>query len=147
MKKPVDYDELYPGRFIKAGMLGDRKPTLTIADVDVEELEGEKGKAIKAIISFEGKSAKWVVPKTNGLCLKAMFGKRLPDWVGKRVTLFKSRWGSDDCIRVWGSPDITEDFDVDIKLPRRKTFTMTMHKTGNGAAPDAGEMREPGMEG
>jgi len=69
-----------------------------------------------------------VTCKTNGLCLKAMFGDRLQNWVGKRVTLFPGEWNGEPCIRVWGSPDIPADISVDIRLPRRKPFRMTMHR-------------------
>jgi hypothetical protein len=69
-----------------------------------------------------------VTPKTNGLCLKAMFGDKLADWVGKRVTLFPSTWNGEPAIRVWGSPDIEKDINVSIQLPRRKPIPMVMHK-------------------
>jgi hypothetical protein len=51
LTKPVDWDELYPGRFIKAGEFKGKKPTLTIKDVDVESLAGDDGKEkVKGII-------------------------------------------------------------------------------------------------
>ena len=37
LPKPVDWDELYPGRFLKAGEFKGKKPTLTIAAVNIEE--------------------------------------------------------------------------------------------------------------
>jgi hypothetical protein len=57
-----------------------------------------------------------------------MFGADIPNWIGKRVTFFPSEWNGEPCIRVHGSPDIDKEFTVEIKLPRRKPFTMTMHK-------------------
>ncbi len=145
MPKVSNFDELYPGRFLKAGLFKGGKPTLTIKDVDIEEMPGEDGKPkVKAVLSFNERPMQLVMCKTNGLCLKAMFGKELKDWIGKRVTLFAGQWNGEECIRVWGSPDIEKDFPVSIELPRRKPIPMTMHsvkaaansKKPAGASPD-----------
>lgn len=127
--KPVDYDQLYPGRFIKAGELLGKKVTLTISDVELEGLVGDDGKEkAKCVISFKETEKKLVACKTNGLCIKEMFGKTLANWNGKRITLFEDTWNGEPCTRIWGSPDIAEDFDVVIALPRRRPFNKTMHK-------------------
>lgn len=139
-KKPVNFDQLYPGRFLKAGSLVGKKVTLTIKDADVEVLEGEKGPAKKAIISFVETDMSLVACKTNGLSIKAMFGPEITNWVGKRITLFPGTWNGEDCIRIWGSPDIERDKDVVIALPRRKPFNMTMHRVERQAA---GEGQRP----
>lgn len=141
-KKPVDYDQLYSGRFLKAGELLGKKVTLTISDVDLEMLMGEDGvEKAKAVISFKETEKKHIAPKTNGICLKAMFGKKLSEWVGKRVTLFEDTWNGEPCVRIFGSPDIKEDIQVEIALPRRRPFKRTMHrvtaKGDNGAAKTA----------
>ena len=128
MKKPTNFDQLYPGRFLKAGLFQGKKPTLTIKDADIEELEGDDGKKIKALISFIETDLQLVACKTNGLCFKSMFGSELSGWVGKRVTLFSDSWNGEDCIRVWGSPDIPAEQAVEVKLPRRKPFKMIMHR-------------------
>lgn len=127
--KPVDFDQLYPGRFIKAGELLGKKVTLTIAEVDTEELMGEDGaKKIKATLAFKETEKMHVMCKTNGVCLRDMFGKDLSAWVGKRITLFPDTWNGEPCIRVWGSPDIEQDIEVTVTLPRRRPFKKTMHK-------------------
>lgn len=135
--KPVDFDQLYPGRFLKSGELLGKKVTVKIADVAIDELEGEKGKKIQGIIFLEGKDKQIVLNKTNGLCLRGMFGRKLTEWVGKRITIFQdqTKLGGEivDCIRIWGSPDIAEDRNVTINLPRKKPFTMTMHRVEQGA--------------
>lgn len=131
MAKPSIYDELYPSRFLKASLLKGQKVTLTIKDVDLEELIGDDQKAKqKAILSFEERPMQHVMCKTNGICLKEMFGKELVKWVGKKVTLFAGTWNGEEAIRIWGSPDISADMNVEIALPRRKPFKMTMHKIG-----------------
>lgn len=136
---PVDWDELYPGRFLKAVDLKGKKVTLKIAGVKLEELIGDKGPQIKGLISFDRTEKQLALNKTNGICLKDMFGKKLAEWIGKRVTLFPTTYNDDDCIRVWGSPDIEADRQVTIQLPRKRPFQMTMHhmtapsKAPNGA--------------
>ncbi len=150
LPKPVDFDQLYPGRFLKSGELLGKKVTVTIADVAIDELEGDDGKKkIHGIIYLQGKDKQIALNKTNGLCLRGMFGRKLSDWIGKRVVIYqdKTRFGAEtvDCIRIWGSPDIERDIDVKITLPRRRPFDMTMHKTG-GTAPQQEQPKEPGPE-
>ena len=140
MQKPVDWDELYPGRFIKAGEFNGKKPTLTVTAVDIDELEGDTGKKIKGVISFKETPRQLALNKTNGLCLRAMFGRKVQEWVGKRITLFVTQWNGEDAIRIFGSPDIDQDLVVDVKLPRKKPIEMTMHFTGK-------RDRQPGEEG
>lgn len=142
--KPVDFDQLYPGRFLKSGELLGKKVTVVIDDVSIDELEGEKGKKVQGILYLRGKAKQIVLNKTNGLCLKAMFGRKLGDWIGKRIVIFQgtTKFGADtvDCIRIWGSPDIAKDITATISLPRKRPFDMVMHKTNGKAA----ETREPG---
>jgi hypothetical protein len=135
--KPVDWDELYPGRFLKASDLKGAKVTVKIADVNLEELIGDKGAQVKGVMKFEGKDKLLALNKTNGICLKEMFGKKVPAWTGKRVTLFAGNWNGDECIRIWGSPDIEAEREITIALPRKRPFAMTMHKTGPAAVKSA----------
>jgi len=129
LPKPSVFDQLYAGRFLKAGELLGKKVTLTISDVDLEKLQGEDGvKKAKAIISFKETEKKLVACKTNGLCMREMFGKVLADWIGKRITIFEDTWNGDPCIRLWGSPDIEVEKEVEISLPRRRPFKKMMHK-------------------
>lgn len=138
-KKPLHYDELYPGRFLKAGELQGKKVTLTIESIEMEELEGEGGKKMKPIFAFRETNRQIPWCKTNGICMKEMFGPEVQaHWVGKRVTFFPTEWNGEPAIRIWGSPDIDRDMNVTVALPRRKPFQMTMHKVeskaGAGAA-------------
>lgn len=136
LPKPVDWDELYPGRFIKAVDLKGQNVTLRISAVDREELEGDKGKQVKGVISFDKTEKKLALNKTNGICLKAMFGKKVQDWVGRRITLFPTRYADEDAIRIYGSPEIPADLVVTVALPRKRPFDMTMHKV-----PEVGQRR------
>jgi predicted YcjX-like family ATPase len=134
-KNPVDYDELYPGRFIKSGDLRGRDVNLTIARVEVDDLEGTKGKQTKGIVHFKETKKGLVLNRTNGECIKAMFGRKIADWVGKRVTLYPAKIESevaDLAIRVRGSPDLAADVTFELHLARKRPRPMTLKKTATG---------------
>lgn len=99
--------------------------------------EDNKPKA-KATVAFKETEKQLVMCKTNGISLKAMFGKKLSDWIGKRVTLFPDTWNGEPATRVWGSPDIEKDIDVEIALPRRRPFKKTMHAMGKSKPAPSG---------
>jgi hypothetical protein len=126
--KPVDWDELYPGRFLKATDFKGKNVTLKIKEVNLEELVGDKGAQVKGVVSFDKTEKQLALNKTNGICLKSMFGKKVQEWVGKRVTLFASVWNGEECIRVFGSPDIDATNEITVQLPRKRPILMTMHK-------------------
>jgi hypothetical protein len=132
----IDFSQLYPGRFVKAGDLKGRDVTMQISDVAMEELEGDDGKRAKAIISFAGAKKQLVLNRTNGLCLRAMFGRETDAWLGRRVTLYPAPnpdsargFGDEICIRVRGSPDIERDIAFDCRPGRKKAARLTMVRT------------------
>lgn len=153
-KKAVDFDELYPGRFVKAGDLKGRDVHVTITDVSLEELEGSK-KQIKGILTLKETQKELVLNRTNGECIKAMFGRKIADWVGKRITIYPAKIESelaDLAIRVRGSPDIDSDVTFQLALARKRPRAVTLKKTqsGNGktkaAAPPPESEPEPESE-
>jgi len=150
--KPVDWDDLYEGAFLKAGDLKDKRVTLLIKSVDIYELEGAKGKQKKGVLSFARTTKLIALNKINGLCLKAMFGRKPLEWEGKRITIQPDvvkeagKMQGEPCIRICGSPDIAHDMDVVIHLAKRKPYTLTMHKITMGK-PAANEPPEPGANG
>ena len=172
MSTPQSYDELFPGRFLKAGLLRGKPFTLTIAKVETETF-GDQGKddrgnqkpdKIQGIFTFKETPKQFALNVTNGQCMRAMFGDEVQaDWIGKRVTIFpttvhmynmeEKRMEDRPCIRVKGSPDIAKTFTVTVRLHKKKPFQMEMEKTGGDVTPDAGreleegEDREPGAEG
>lgn len=141
MKAEYDYDQLFPGRFLKSGEFKARDATLTIKDVELEELEDKRGKKMKCIVSFENTPKQLVLNKTNGECLKGMFGRAVKGWIGKRVTFFPitvEAFGSPTlAIRVRGSPDLAADKEISIKVGTNPAATVTMKRTGPKAKPAA----------
>jgi len=141
----MDFDKLFPGRFIKAADLNGKDKTLKISAVVVDELIGDKGTEIKGLISFEGAKKQLVLNKTNGLCLKQMFGRETDAWVGKRITIYPTTFNDEPCIRVKGSPDIEADIAFDLKLPRKAPKAMRLTKTPKAAkveTPPADELAD-----
>lgn len=136
MALPHSFSELYPGRFLHADILKGKKVTLTIKNVDIEVLEGEKKKEPKAVVTFIERPLDLVFAKTNGHCLKRMFGSDPHTWLGKRITLFPSTtsFGREtvECIRIWGSPDIAADMSISVPQGRKKPLEMVMHKVAPG---------------
>lgn len=139
--KTYDYDELFPNRFLKSGLFKGRDYTLTITDVDLEEMEETKNKKkqtkVKAIVSFRETPKQLVLNKTNGECCKAMFGRNVSAWIGKRVTFCPQTveaFGEEQlAIRVRGSPDIERDMEALCNLGQ-KQVTRKLKRTGGNPA-------------
>ena len=155
-RRPVDYDEMYPGRFLKAGLLqtklGSRTPIVTIIDVELEELPQDDGKnKDRGILTLKESTLQICLNRTNGDCLKAMFGtKPSRDWIGKRIGLCveldrdpSSKNGKVDAIRIAGSPDIEDDVIATIKLPKRKPKDRTLRKLTVGATSKPQQTTQP----
>jgi len=129
----LDFSDLYPGRFIKAGNLHGKPVTFTIKSIEREELQGERGMEPKIILHFKETPLALVLPKINAVCIKAMFGPHVPEWVGKRVTLYGTNKimplptkKNEECIRIWGSPDISEPIRCEWSPPRRKPIVQVL---------------------
>lgn len=131
MNKVVDYDQLFPGRFMKAGEFQGKDVTLTVTDVDIEDLPQDKGPdKPRGILSFRETKKKLVLNRTNGECIKGMFGRNPQEWIGKRITFYPAEWNGEPAIRVKGSPEMSEQMDVEVRLPKRKPIVMKMQVTG-----------------
>ena len=75
-----------------------------IAAVEGGEVQSEKGKAKKPLISFKGAKKKLVAGATICKTIEAMYGKDFEGWIGKRITLHTMQvdaYGSTvDAVRV-----------------------------------------------
>jgi hypothetical protein len=136
MALPDTWSELFPNRFLHADLLKGRKVTLTIKNLDMEVMESDKGKKSAVVAYFVERPLQLGTNKTNGFCLKRMFGNNPRGWIGKRITIFptQTKFGHDvvDCIRIWGSPDIPSDMKFTVPQGRKKPIEMTMHKVNAG---------------
>jgi hypothetical protein len=135
---------MYPGRFLKADMFKGKKITLTIKDIEGDELIGENNKAKQEwLVKFNERPLEFVLNKTNAFCLYRMYGGDPHSWIGKRITMYptKTKFGRNDvdCIRIWGSPDIVEDLEISVPQGRKKAWETILHavKAANGKAPES----------
>lgn len=147
--EPSHWDELFPGRFLKNTHLGGREVQLTIDRVYTTTIDDKFAQVVR-FSPVEGiDQLEWGLNKTNGLCLKAMFGAAVKaDWTGKRVVVKASvvehgREKGKPCIRVCASPDIPEDLKVviDFKTKRIKPFVIQVRAAGKPAP--SNKMRPP----
>jgi len=133
----ITFDDLYPGRFLKAGNVPNGKATYTITAVIRDQIEGEKGVEDKVVMSFEETAMQLVLPKVNAVAIRAMFGSNVQDWIGKRLTLYATteimpfpKRRDDPCIRVFGSPDIREEVSCEWTPPKRRKLVQKLQPTG-----------------
>ena len=131
---PGSYSEMYPSRFLKADMLKGRKITMTIKAIFGEDLtDADENSKAEWIVQFAERPFEWVMNKTGAYCLYRMFGGDPHTWSGHKITLFPQpgTWFGEkgEAIRVWGSPELTEDLPITLKfLRKKKDRNMVMHK-------------------
>jgi hypothetical protein len=135
-KIPTSYDELFPGRFLRANECTAR-PTYTIKSVVIETLPTEKGEKDTGIVMFRETTKGLVLNKTNGQCLRHMFGRVLTEWVGRRIVLMcddNVQLGRERVsgVRIYGSPDIEGDTQCEIKHPKKKARVHPLKCTAKG---------------
>lgn len=104
----TDYRSLYDKDYIGAWDLKEKDVTVTITKVIGGNLVGQGGrKTKKPIVYMRGTEKGFAINATNGKTIARMYGNHVEDWVGKRITLYKSTTrdpsGGDaevECIRV-----------------------------------------------
>lgn len=155
---------LNPGKYLGAADFESpdwrhgKEPTLTIRKVVLEQMEGEPAKGpdgkpigeapkeMKGMIAVDESPKGWLMNVTNARCLAAMFGNETNGWIGKRVALHCEQvmsfgeWVPG--VRIHGSPDLTADVAVTIKMRKKKTQTITLKKTG-ASSPGASSPAAP----
>jgi hypothetical protein len=64
--KGLSFDDLYPSRYLKASLFQGRPVTLTITDIDREELERDDGSTeTKTVASFKETTKRMILNRTN----------------------------------------------------------------------------------
>lgn len=103
----TDYRSLYDKEYIGAWDLKEKDVVVTIMKVKGGELTGPGGKKSKKPVLYMRNSTKgFAINATNGKAIAGMYGNHVEQWVGKRITLYKSMTrnpngdGEVECIRV-----------------------------------------------
>jgi hypothetical protein len=140
---PDDVSQLFQSRYLHAADLGGKTVTLTIERIKFEEVNDfKKNNSTKLMgsIVFAGKKKALGLNRTNAERIKAMFGPKLKQWIGKRVTIYptttrmplpglKGKLGDVECIRVKGSPDIEGPISFELRLPNKGAQLVKLEKT------------------
>ncbi len=140
----MDYEKLFPGRFIKAADLDDRDVHLKIRAVRSEEIDGKA----KAILGFQGTKKEMVMNRTNAESIKLMFGRETDKWIGEEITIFPAtiadpfNGGTTSAIRVKGSRNLTKPATATVQRGK-KTIKVTVIPTGK---PGAKAARKPPLK-
>lgn len=119
----TDYRTLFSKDFIGAWDLKDKDVTVTITDVKGGDLTAPGGKkSKKPVVYMKGTEKGFAINSTNGKTIASMYGNFVQDWVGKRITLYKSTTrnpdggGQIECIRV--RPQVpAKQADTDLQQP------------------------------
>ncbi|HUC34545.1 MAG TPA: hypothetical protein VMR48_02485 [Gaiellaceae bacterium] len=128
-----DWRLAFPERYLKHQHLRGRDVTLTISRVQLPVLDmvlpGTRPKRErKLIISFkelEGRSDVpniWIAGKRSCRMIEALYGRRPPDWVGKRITLY-------------ADPDVTDSKGVKVGGIRVRSKVVERDQRAPGGAP------------
>jgi hypothetical protein len=104
----TDYRKMYDKDYVGAWDLPDNKDTtVTITKVKGGELVGLGGrKTKKPVIFLHGTTKGLALNATNGKAIATMYGNHVEEWVGKRISLYKSTTrnpngdGEVECVRV-----------------------------------------------
>ena len=79
----MDFEELYPSNFLRAGDLGGSPMIVTVGGIKPDVIGGEK----KVVMTFSSGEKALILNKTNGKTMAKLFGRDTTDWIGKRITL------------------------------------------------------------
>lgn len=153
LSPPVLSTDLYPpGKYLKAIHLKGATPTLEIEHVGRREVPDPKAEGefkLEGYVIFKRTESMvknktpymYTINVTARKALECMFGERISDWIGKRITLHTVVDYRPDiqkrgpCLRFKGSPDISEKQTF---ILRKKTKN-GMHSTTHTMIPTGGE--------
>lgn len=81
-------NDAYPSQFLTAEDLDGKDITITIADIELEEIGQGHDKSKKLVIGMTGKKKRFVVNKTNANTIAKVLGSDdTDDWIGQRISI------------------------------------------------------------
>ena len=100
----MNKSQLFPSKYIKVDDLQGKDVPLTIAKLTLEDIDGERGKETKPLLSFQGVAKGLILNVTNFDSISMQHGEETDNWTGKSITLYpdQTRFGGKvvDCVRV-----------------------------------------------
>ncbi len=86
----ADFRTMYDSEWLHEYDLKADEVTVEITAVEAGELKTQGGKKKQPVVRFKGAEKALALNKTNGKSIAALYGVDTADWIGKRVTLFRS---------------------------------------------------------
>ena len=98
-------DAAFPSKYLKASDLQDRRVTVAMSRVEVEDIgDGDP----KPVLFFQGKEKGLVLNRTNANMIETLYGPETDDWVGQQITLYPAttdfKGKTVPCIRISAPP-------------------------------------------
>lgn len=141
------YESLFTGKYLASADLGTSEPTVKIARVVPEMVEGGEDEKTKKtqkdrkrwIAYFDGKEKGMLLNRTNCILLAALAkSNKTEDWAGHSITLGARdvKLGGETVkgLRIIGSPELSAPLSVTVKLPKKKPRDERLMPTGRTAA-------------
>lgn len=138
--------------WLKAYMFpANNRMTLTVKGVRRAEVSFDgKDQELHTVMSFQEITPELTLSKVNIIPIIKMLGNDVKAWQGKRITFYTTNAvmphpmrKDEPCIRVYGSPDITEEMDCEWTPPKRRKLVQKLRPTGYAAARNAVEQAKP----
>ena len=138
--------------WLKAYMFpANNRMTLTVKGVRRSEVSFDgKDQELHTVMSFQEITPELTLSKVNIIPIIKMLGNDVKAWQGKRITFYTTNAvmphpmrKDEPCIRVYGSPDISEEMDCEWTPPKRRKLVQKLRPTGYAAARNAVEQAKP----
>ena len=101
----MNINEQFPSKWLKAADLQNRRVTVEIDHVLLENMEGDGGS--KPVLYFRGKQKGLVINKTNAAAIAMLYGDETDGWTGKTIELFSvmTQYNGQNMPGIWvGAP-------------------------------------------
>ena len=125
--------------WLKAYMFpANNRMTLTVKEVRRAEVSFDgKEQELHTVMSFQEINPELTLSKVNIIPIIKMLGNDVKAWRGKRITFYTTNQvmphpmrKDEPCIRVYGSPEISEEMISEWTPPKRRKLVQKLHPTG-----------------
>jgi hypothetical protein len=125
--------------WLKAYMFpANNRMTLTVKEVRRSEVSFDgKEQELHTVMSFQEINPELTLSKVNIIPIIKMLGNDVKAWRGKRITFYTTNQvmphpmrKDEPCIRVYGSPEISEEMVSEWTPPKRRKLVQRLYPTG-----------------